>query len=171
MISNLTHYTFIIALLMRNFRKFGIVTVSKKGGIKILTYAKFKGCIRHDCSIVSSGYGERQSIGFYDSRFESTLSKEWCVPELRDNKANFFVEMNQTLLEIGVNHFACATFNQLLGIVSQVGEEICTPLFIARVSHDEWEEITIGSCFKCNNYRIENGGGEQLRKFAIYVIC
>ena len=30
------------------------------------------------------------------------------------------------------------------------------------MSCDEWEEITTGSCFKCNNYRIENGGGEQL---------
>ena len=83
-------------------------------------------------------------------------------PKLQDDKVNFFIEMNQTLLENGVNHFACATFNQLLGIVSQVGEEICTPLFIARVSHDEWEEITMDSCLKCNNYRIKTGEGEQL---------
>ena len=97
---------------MRNFRKFGIVTVSKKGGIKIIMYEKLKDCIRHNCSIVSSSYGERLSIGFHDSRFESTLSKEWCAPELQDDKVNFFVKMNQTLLENGVNHFACATFNQ-----------------------------------------------------------
>ena len=76
----------------------------KKGEIRIVvsggTYERSKDCINHDCSIVSTDYGERLSIGgcFYDSEFESTLSKEWCPPELKGDKVTFFTDMKQTLI-------------------------------------------------------------------------
>ena len=54
--------------------------------------------------------------------------------------------------------YICATFNKLLGIL-QVGEDgISILLFIAQVSNDECDKITMNSCSKCNNYRIENDG-------------
>ena len=102
------------------------------------TYEKFTDCIHSECSIVSTQYGERLSIsGFHDSEFESTLSKEWCPPELKGDKAAFFTEMNQALIESGVSHFSCATFIKLLSLSNEREKNGLFLTMVTTLTNDE----------------------------------
>ena len=142
-----------------------------KGEIRIVsgTYEKFKDCIHSECSIVSTQYGERLSIGsFHDSEFESTLSKEWCPPELKGDKAAFFTEMNQALVESGISHFSCATFVKLLSLSNQRENGLFLTV-VTTLTDDEWEKITMSSCSKCINNN--NNSDHQLESNELFEVC
>ena len=146
-----------------------------KGEIRIVsgTYEKFKDCTHSECSIVSTQYVERLSIGgFHDSEFESTLSKEWCPPELKGDKAAFFTEMNQALVESGVSHFSCATFIKLLSLSNQRENGLFLAV-VTTLTDDEWEKITMSSCSKCNNNNNNNNNNSdhQLESNELFEVC
>ena len=146
-----------------------------KGEIRIVSgmYEKFKDCVHSECSIVSTQYGERLSIGgFHDSEFESALSKEWCPPELKGDKAAFFTEMNQALVESGVSHFSCATFIKLLSLSNQQENRLFLAV-VTTLTDDEWGKITISSYSKCNNNNNNNNNnsGHQLESNELFEVC
>ena len=141
-------------LIILNLQESGIKVQIKKhrSGLKVVSgkYGKFKKCIPHDCSIVSSLYNQRLSSGcFYYQSFENTLSRKESTSQMTNtNVVGFVQDIHQALSDNKVGHFACASLNELLAIHHEVKNVTSAPLFTASLTYDEWHNVTTMSCKK-----------------------
>ena len=61
-------------------------------------------------------------------------------PELKGDKAAFFTEMSQALVESGVSHFSCSTFIKLLSLSNPREKSGFFLTVVTTLTNDEWEK-------------------------------